>query len=296
MKRSFLCLALLAAVAIPAYAATPIASGTDMWVTPADGSTFTDFAATPIPSGFFCNRSEAFTGRIAFKGAPLASDEPEMMLGSDTVIHRLDDAAFDRNGLATTRLQVRALNLVSLQPVQTACGAFNVRATLAGDQPVTRMRIFRDSEDGGRYSAPLGLVVKLTFTPVTGGRALSLIQAIRFPANPKAPWVEVRQEKMVSARYVKVDTNGDGRPDTFLPGSTNFRPLGTSVGDKQLIAAQCASQPLASTMGIEKVVTTCQQAHTTPGHTHYVAPPPPPPTCGGTGVPLARIAQCPAQP
>jgi hypothetical protein len=277
MKRCFLCLALLAAIAaLPASATTPIASGTDLWVTPADGSTFSDFAAYPIPSGFFCSRSTAFTGRIAFKGAPLATDEPGMMRNSDTVIHRLDDAAFDPTGVASTRLQVRALNLVGIQPLHTACGDFNVRATLAGDQPVTRMRIYRDSVNGGHYVAPLGLNVKLTFSPVLGGRALALTQPIRFPANPKAPWVDMRQEKLVAARYMKVDTDGDGRPDTFLPGPSNFRPLGTALGDK-LIAEDCLSNPIYEESTVQKSVNTCQQAHVTPGHAHYVAPPPPPP-------------------
>jgi hypothetical protein len=284
MKRRFLDLVLLAVVAaLPASAATPIVSGTDLWVTPADGSTFSDFAANPIPSSFFCSGSAAFTGRIAFKGAPLASDEPEMLRTSDTVIHRLDDAAFDRTGVATTRLQVKAINLVSLQPLHTACGDFNVRATLAGDQPITRMRIYLDSESGGHYLAPLGLNVKLTFSPVNGqGRALSLVQAIRFPANPQAPWVQVRKAKLVSARYMKIDTDGDGRPDTLVPGPSNFRPLGTALGEK-LLAQECLleatpAEPLVVRSTVQKVVTTCEQAHVTPGHTHYVAPPPPPPT------------------
>jgi hypothetical protein len=279
MKRCILCLVLLALVAAVPASAAPILSGTDLWVTPADGKTFTDFAATPIPSGFFCNRSEAFTGRIAFKGAPLASDDPAMLRTSDTIIHRMDDAVFDAKGVAVTRVQVRALNLVSLQPVHTACGDYNVRASLAGDQPVTRMRIYRESETGGRYAAPLGLVVKLTFTPVAGGRALSLTQGVRFPANPNSPWVESRQEK--SARFVRVDTNGDGRPDTLLPGSSNFRPLGTSLGDK-LFAQDCLEQEAIiqeSTVKSADKSVSCQQAHTTPGHAHYVAPPPPPPTC-----------------
>jgi hypothetical protein len=47
--------------------------GIDVFTTPADGKTYYDFAQNPIPAGFFCEASKAFTGRVAFKGLPLAT-------------------------------------------------------------------------------------------------------------------------------------------------------------------------------------------------------------------------------
>ena len=85
------------------------------------------------------------------------------------------------------------------------------------------MRIFRESDEGGRFLSPLALNVKLTFTPVgQRGRSLELTQQVRFPADPRATW-GVSHNKAASSRYVKVDTDGDGTPDAFLPGPSSFR-------------------------------------------------------------------------
>lgn len=284
MRRSvILAVLLLALAALPALAEGMVYGGTDLWITPADGSTFSDFASNPIPSGFFCSGSSAFTGKIGFQGAPLASDSPGTLMNSDTVVQRLDDAAFDAAGKASTRLQVKALNLVSLAPVKTECGSFNVRATLAGDQPVTRMHIFRENDEGGRFLAPLALNVKLTFAPVgRSGRALELVQQVRFPANPHATWVADNNKS--AGRYVRIDTDGDGRPDTLVPGPSNFR-AGALPGKVAINPAIPVDTPGYTT------------AHTSATHTHTTTPPPP---CGTVTNPLASSVktaapvQCPA--
>src|SRR5882757_11215040 len=78
----------------PAFGAdTTIHKGVDLWMTVA-GFAQTSFADQPIPAGFFCETSQAFTGMVKFKGAPLTV-EPAGSLGSiDTVVRRLDDAKF----------------------------------------------------------------------------------------------------------------------------------------------------------------------------------------------------------
>jgi hypothetical protein len=272
MRRSFILALVLSLAALPAFASNVVYGGTDLWVTPANGSTYSDFAANPIPSGFFCSRSQAFTGKIVFKGAPLASDSPEVTLGADTIIQRLDDAVFDDSGKASTRLQVKALHLVSLAPVKTACGDWNVRASLTGgDQPVTRMRIFRDHGEGGRFVAPLALNVKLTFSPVgRAGRSLELVQQVRLSADPRATWIA--DQNKTTGRYFRIDTNGDGRADTLVPGPSNFR-AGIRSQDKR--PAPGATTPInpaidPDTPGYETV-------HTSPTHVHGTVPPPP---CG----------------
>lgn len=223
MKRASVILCLLALVAVPAVADT-IFGGIDTWVTKPDGKTLRDFSRDPLPAGFFCEGSAPFTGRIAFRGVPIASDNPGLLGETDTIVERMDNANFDEAGVATTRVRLRALQMVSIAPVRTSCGSYNVSVSLEGRQPVTRMRIFREGEDGGRFLAPLALRAKLTFTPVSGrGRELAVVRDVRFDANPRNRWglrpVEAVQK---AARTVKIDTDGDQIPDTILRGPSNF--------------------------------------------------------------------------
>jgi len=213
-------------LASPATAASQVVySGIDVWSTRGDGLTFTDFKFEPIPAGFFCANSAPFEGRIAFGGAPIATGEGYELKKTDTIVLRLDDAVFDKRGRAATRIQVRALSLVSTAPIRTSCGQFNVKAVLDGEQPVTRMRIFRENEAGGFFVAPLALNVKLLFTSVgrPNARPLELKQSVRFNNNPRQPWSgEAGGRAFVHEDAVKVDTDGDGTPDTSLPGTSNF--------------------------------------------------------------------------
>ncbi len=210
--------------AMPGLAADRvIQNGIDVWRTTDDGSTYYSFEKHPIPAGFFCAGSAPFTGRIGFRGEPLATDTPGALGATDTIVQRLDDAAFNKRGVAVTRLQFLALSLKSLAPIETSCGQFDATVRLDGVQPITRMVITRDNKHGGRFSAPLALNVKLSFTPAgrVGGELLEIPAEIRFPADPNFPW-RSKAIAPVPAGFVKVDTDGDGAPDTFIPGTSNF--------------------------------------------------------------------------
>jgi hypothetical protein len=232
----------------PASADPVIERGIDVFTTPGDGRTFYDFSYNPIPAGFFCKGSKAFTGRVAFKGLPLATENPGQLWGADTVIERLDNASFDDKGVAVTRLQFRALSLVSTSPVKTACGAFHVYVSLDGQQRVTTMNILRTQEGGGNFVAPLAVDTRMTFIPVKparnkSARKLELKGSITFPASP-IPWSfrEGAVEKRIGRAVV--DTNGDLAPDTLLPGTSNFSP-GRSPGlmtNKVVDGFACACQ------------------------------------------------------
>lgn len=200
-----------------------IQNGIDTWMTKGDGSTFVNFAKNPIPAGFFCPNSAPFTGKVAFRGVPIVTGTPGALGAADTIVQRLDDAEFNFRGVAVTRVQVRALSLQSVEPIQTGCGKFNVFMGLDGAQPVTRMRIIRDNEEGGRFSAPLSLNAKARFTPV--GRAsretLEIPVSVRFRATPNVPW-RIKTAAPQPAGFVLVDTDGDRVADTYLPGTSNF--------------------------------------------------------------------------
>lgn len=231
------------AMSIPASAAERVVyRGIDLWWTQGDGRTFIDFKFDPIPSGFFCALSEPFTGQIVWQGGPIATGVPGALGKTDTIVERLDNAVFNKRNRATTRVQVRALSFVSVAPVKTSCGSFNVKAVLDGVQPITRMNIVRQNHKGGFYIAPLELNVKLLFTPVQNPntRPLVLKQNVRFNHNPRMPWVMERPEGqvLVHESYVKVDTDGDGTPDATLPGTSNFTP-GFGAREKIPVTGMC---------------------------------------------------------
>jgi hypothetical protein len=229
MKRALICSAVAAAVIIALAAGSPVLAGedvihrgVDVWMTVA-GFARTSFEKEPIPAGFFCPDSKPFTGSIVFKGAPLAM-EPANSLGQvDTVVRRLDEAAFNDKGEAATRIQVMALSLLSVKPIETSCGAYDVAVSLAGEQPTTTMRIVRKEALGGTYTAPLALNVKAAFTPVGGdasGRRELTRRVELGPANASV-WAYVTAPLYKGS--IRIDTDGDGRPDATLPAASNFQ-------------------------------------------------------------------------
>ncbi len=215
--------ACLALVAGAAAANDVITKGVDTWPT-AEGASYTSFADDPIPAGFFCADSPAFAGTIVMNGSPLAT-EPAGVLGkTDTIVHRLDDAYLDEDGIATTRLQMMALSLVGSEPLDVGCEtSFDVTSSLDGEQAITEMRIIRESEWGGSYASPLSLNVKVVFTPVDGGESLKVNREIHLAPAPGSYWTTTdRVGTNAWGDPVKVDTTGDGVPDSALPAPSNF--------------------------------------------------------------------------
>lgn len=215
------------ALAVPTFGADRvIANGIDLWRTPGDGTSYADFSQESIPAGFFCPGSAPFTGRIIMKGIPIASSQPGGLGNADTIVQRLDNAKFNKRGIATTRIQMRAMQFEGLTPIKTACGTFKAFVQLDGEQPITRMQIVRDNEKGGRFSAPISVNVKFSFKPVEGEttEVRELRQEVRFPPAKFQRWSGSRDlaGATIVNGSVKVDTDGDGAPDTLLPGTSNF--------------------------------------------------------------------------
>lgn len=226
----------------PLAADPVIQRGIDAFNTLASGSTFYDFAHKPIPAGFFCKNSKPFTGRVELKGMPLATGVPGQLRGADTVIERLDNAVFDANGTAVTRIVFRALSLVSIDPIETVCGSFHVYISLTGSQRVTKMTIYRTQKGGGIFEAPLKVKARLTFIPVKPADdkispKLEILGTVNFPGNP-LPWsfaVAARDKRR--REPVFVDTDGDLRPDTLLPSVSNFLP---GISPDRVMSKSCA--------------------------------------------------------
>jgi hypothetical protein len=239
---------LMSSLSAPAFAADrAIQNGIDVWSTSGDGSTFVDFAQTPIPAGFFCPGSAPFAAKVAFQGVPIVTDNLKALGKTDTIVQRLDDAVFNKRGTAVTRTQVRALSLRSVTPFATSCGKFDATVRLDGVQPITQMVIHRQNEKGGTFSGPLWLNVKVSFKPVgrASREALEIPLAVRFRDNVQYPW-RANSITPEVAGFVRVDTDGDGVVDTYLPGTSNFS------------AGVLSTQGKPGTPGhLEKSYTTC---------------------------------------
>lgn len=221
-SRLMIVAALLVLITAPAGAAG-IEAGSDLWRTPGDGSTYADFAQDPIPAGFFCPGSEPFSGRIEFRGEPLATSPAGVLRETDTIVERLDTAVFDADGVARTRIRVAALSFEALEPLVTSCGVFDVTTSLAGPQPVTEMVIQREGKAGGSFVAPISVVVRMVFMPRKGLGSLEVVRRLDFAASPDAHWTVPEVSRgLIRQGPVQVDTDGDLRADTYVPGTTNF--------------------------------------------------------------------------
>jgi hypothetical protein len=246
MRRALLCvltLALLAAV--PAFARVDsVESGIDVWRTDGDGTSFVDFGKMPIPKGFFCEKSAPFTARVVLRGRPLATGNPNELGGADTIVQRLDHASFDTKGQATTRIQIRALQLESVKALATACGDYNMLVLLEGQQPVSRMKIVKETEVSGHFVAPIRVNFKLIFTPVSGlaSRTLELRRNFNLQPAPHAGWLATTSTSKRSTlpRTLAVDTNADSVPDTFLPKTSGGFQVGVSRARLDQIATRAA--------------------------------------------------------
>jgi hypothetical protein len=241
-------LALLALLAVPAGAAEVVESGADLWHS-VTGYTFSSFTEDPIPAGFFCPGSKPFTGIVNLEGSPLATAPAGALGDIDTIVRRLDKGVFNEKGEATTRIQLMALSLASVKPIETECGQYDVTASLGGEQPVTEMKIVRTSDNGGFYVAPLELNVKLLFTPVAGkGERRELTHRVSLGPGHQSYWAYNRgsaakvAEAARRSGTIKVDTDGDSAPDTLVPALGNFvagfDPAATATATTALCRAE----------------------------------------------------------
>ncbi len=213
----------LALTAFPAAASVrTIDSGSDFWVTPGDGSTFAQFKHDPLPADFFCSGSSPFAGTIIMQGVPVVDSPVEKLGLADTAIQRLDQAVFDDKGVAVTRIQVRAMQFEGTRHLVNECGTFRVNLELVGEQPVTQMRIFRTSPEGGRFEAEIAVNIKIAFTPVDHkAEVVSVTRELRFPSYQGGLWASKPGKNGVEHRgFVRLDTDYDGRGDTFVPGTS----------------------------------------------------------------------------
>jgi hypothetical protein len=195
--------------ALPAVAEKPVdrvPAGVDYWQTLSFGATAYSFEKEPLPAGFLCAGSAPFKGVVEFEGVPLRT-EPAGILGTtDTVIERLDDAVFDRRGIAKSRLRARALSIQSTTPVKTPCGDFKVSAGLAENQPVTSITFRRDNKFGGIFNADLRLRIRIDFANLQSGKISSVEREVYLPTVGDAPFACGKAAQVACAQQFEPNT------------------------------------------------------------------------------------------
>lgn len=263
-------LAVAVLLASPAMAQPTILRGTDLFETGSGTGTNVNFAANPIPAGFFCPGSAPFTGVVNLKGVPLATAPANIAGNSDTVVERLADGVF-AGGVTNIPVVVRAMRLVSTADIQVLCpsatGAqttfWRVSTCLCGTQPTTTLTVKVDQACGcGHANGRLDLRVCLTFTRIDTGQTVGPISQSISLALSDMPWCPNpgAGQTVVTSSFA-VDTNCDNEPDRTLPGTRNFHP-GWSCAD---LGVDCWTQYAH--------LTHCHPNFSNPGaHDHCVNP------------------------
>jgi len=219
-------LAVLLLVGAPAFAQT-VPGGIDVWTTPDDGNTkITRFVGNPLPAGYFCNGSPAFSQEIKLKGKPIATSDNG--LGStDTIVQR--STATYVAGVATADITLKALSFEEHAPlaIQCADGVHNFKLRVTLDQhvpvPTTQMNIHSDgSGTGGTFDATVTVPGQLVFTDTTMGTTFApLYDTVNLQASGASWASSVGTGGVNHPGSVTVDSNGDGTPDLALPGTSS---------------------------------------------------------------------------
>jgi hypothetical protein len=261
-------------VAVPAMAvSTTITSGSDIFST--STGTVADFAISPLPAGFFCTGSSAFSGTIPLTGVPLTTVPAGIAGTADTIVERLANGVFSTSGTTTIPVILRAMKMRSASNLSVSCSGvgtthWQVDVCLCGTQTQTSITASIDPACGvcGTFNGLLSVNACLRFTRLDNGDVLGPVaQTIRV-GIVSMPWCyQAGARETVVTRPFTVDTDCNGTTDRTVPATSNFHP-GWSCSN---VGQDCWTQ-FAS-------LTHCHpDFHTPPsGHLHCVNP-----VCGGS--------------
>jgi hypothetical protein len=219
VRASILSLSLAILASVPASAQV-IHKGIDYWRTPLNGTQFR-FPDGDVETLCKAKPDPTWNHDVALRGIPAQSSD------WDSAVARLDNANFDKNGIATTKLQFWSLALISPAPSATPCGPLLWTARLAkGAQPITTMTIKQQTSGGGVFSADLALRVEMQANRFdTGAYVGSLFYDIKLPdPTGGTPWSfgaggGFRPGMTETNNCIQVLRDKLG---TFPPGSSHF--------------------------------------------------------------------------
>jgi len=145
---------------------TFIPAGDDLFETTGNGETYHNFAASPIPAGFFTSNggspSQAYNDLVPLVGKPLSAGSD-----IDTIIHRNEDVTTP----GTTTLTMTGLSLESINPITITYSdgsseAWSVHVGLSAFKSSTGSMSIGD---GGTFDSSLKVWPKFTFTSLSDG-------------------------------------------------------------------------------------------------------------------------------
>jgi len=261
-----------ALLALPALAGPPtIKKGIDLFST-ASG-TAADFSASPLPAGYFCSGSSAFSGSIPLTGVPLATLPAGVASTTDTIVERLADGIFGSSGTTTIPVVVRALKMRSASTLSIFCPGvgntdWQVDVCLCGTQKETAIEVKIDPtcDKCGEFSGTLSVEACLRFTRVATGTTLGPVSQVLSLDIDAMPWCyDPSVGETVIDNPFSADANCSGDPNLTLPGTSNFHP-GRSC---KTLGMDCLT--------LNASQTTCHSpgSHTPPyppGHVHCINP------------------------
>jgi hypothetical protein len=143
---------------------TYIPAGNDEFETTANGETYHNFQASPVPAGFFGTGSQQFAGLVPLVGVPL---NPQVS-DTDTIIHRNSDVISP----GSTTITMTAFNLAGINPITVTYNdshteSWTVKVNLSDTKASGGSMSF--NSDGSAFDSSLSVYPKFTFTRVSDG-------------------------------------------------------------------------------------------------------------------------------
>jgi hypothetical protein len=228
-------------------------------------ATGVDFAANPIPAGFFCPGSPPFNGKVDLMGAPLQTNPPGVAGDSDTLVERLTEASFN-GGPVTVPVRVRALRLTSVSPLSITCAGPTTNWRLdvceCGDQPSTDIDVKVDQECGcGHFNGGLKIKTCLRFTNLADNTVKGPIQQEVDLKINEMPWCPkpVQGALQIAGTFSVKDCDGN---EVDVRGTSNFYP-GYSCAEQEDPTVDCWTK--------HADLTQCHEGPS-PDHQHCVNP------------------------
>ncbi|MEM9553492.1 MAG: hypothetical protein AAGC60_04485 [Acidobacteriota bacterium] len=276
LKTLVFTLSIAALLAAPAWAQPIITAGSDIWET--SGGTGYSFADNPLPPGFFCADSAAFSDTIQLEGLPLTTFPAGAAGNADTLIVRYNDVDLSA-GAGIAEISVAAMSLRSQPFTVPGCDdEFVAYACTCGDQPITEIELKVDTWSPlcGRFSGQLEINVCMTFVSQITGDVLGPVDtSVFFDFTDNSFCDQGRSTTVANAFHVAAVCPGlgDGQWAT-VPGTSNFFPGWNAP----------AVMSTKTCLELYGHLTECHSSYGTADHEHCVNPV----CCGSEGVPCPQ--------
>jgi hypothetical protein len=184
----------------PATKLTLVPAGFDLFETDPAGTHFS-FSSMPLPGGFFDPGSLPFSGTVDFHGQPLGTFNGFDVGTADTVVHRMHAASFKHAKTATVPIELVALSLKSVTPIQVSYANHHVETWVvsAGVSTSTpsrgKMKMTKLDDSSGKFDTKsFNVYPELTFTRQSDGAVRRLDTGSSLVKNLLGKGIQFRQK------------------------------------------------------------------------------------------------------